>query len=200
MRSSRATDAELLHRVPDPEAVAVFYERHVDAVIRFAIRRCSNPDDAADLVSTVFLEVFAAASSFEPRRGAARPWLLGIASRCLADARRHGYRTDEVTRRLGWRPRMEPDEYERVEQMIDAARSSARLEQTLNSRLTDTEREMFLLVAADELTPAEAAQVLGIGAVVARMRLARARRKLREALAVSDPPTCLVELAKIQDQ
>ncbi len=188
MSPPHVTDAELLERMPDPTAVGQFYERHVDAVVRYAIRRCANPDDAADLVSTVFLEVFAAAPSFDPRRGAARAWLLGIASRCLADARRHGYRREELDRRLGGRPGWDHDEYEHVEHMIDAARSSARLERTLRDRLTAAEREIFLLVAVDGLTPAEAAHALGVGPVVGRMRLARARRKLRAALDSTDMP------------
>ena len=37
---------------------------HVDAVFRFAVRRCRNPEDVADLVSTVFLEMISAAPSF----------------------------------------------------------------------------------------------------------------------------------------
>ena len=36
-------------------------------------------------MSTVFLEVFSAASSYDRRRGEVRVWLLGIAARCLAD-------------------------------------------------------------------------------------------------------------------
>jgi DNA-directed RNA polymerase specialized sigma24 family protein len=48
------SDARLLSRVPAPEAVAALYERHVDAVFRFAVRRCRDPEDVADLVATVF--------------------------------------------------------------------------------------------------------------------------------------------------
>lgn len=181
--SDASTDAQLLARMPDPGAVAAFYERHVDSVLRFATRRCAGPDDAADLVSMVFLEVFAAARSFDPERGTARAWLLGIAARCLADARRYGYRSEEIARRLVARPSLDADQFERVEEMIDAARFRPQIERALRKRLTDIEREMFLLVACDGLAPSEAAEVLGLGAVVARMRLSRARAKLRSALA-----------------
>lgn len=68
------SDAELLRQVPDAEAVRVFYERHVNAVLRFAIRRCRNRDDVADLVSVVFLKLFSAAASYDGRRHDARPW------------------------------------------------------------------------------------------------------------------------------
>jgi RNA polymerase sigma-70 factor (ECF subfamily) len=46
---------------------------------------------------------------------------------------------------------------------------------------------MFELVALDGLAPAEAAAVLGIGAATGRVRLHRARRALRTALADLDP-------------
>jgi hypothetical protein len=36
----------------------VFYRRHLQAVLRFAARRCHSPEEAAELVSVVFLEVF----------------------------------------------------------------------------------------------------------------------------------------------
>src|SRR5215216_2292360 len=150
-------DSELVARVPAPEAVQALYERHVDAVLRFAIRRCRSPDDIADLVSHVFVELFSAAPSYDARYRDARPWLLGIAARCLADAQRAQFRRDDLMQRLGAQPAFEYEEYERVEQMIDAARLSPRLAHALDRRLTPAERDLFLLVAADGLTPAEAA-------------------------------------------
>ena len=175
-------DSELVARVPAPDAVRALYERHVGAVLRFAIRRCRDPEDVADLVSSVFVELFVAAPSFDTRYKDARPWLLGIAARCLADSQRAQYRRDDLTRRLGARPAFDDEEYERVEQMLDAARLSPRVERALAERLTRAERELFLLVAADGLSPADAARSLGVSAVAARMRLGRARRKLRGAL------------------
>ena len=79
------SDAELLGRSPDPDAVEAFYRRHVDTVMRFAVRRCAGPEDVADLVSITFLEAIGAARTYDAKRGPARPWLLGIAARCLAD-------------------------------------------------------------------------------------------------------------------
>jgi DNA-directed RNA polymerase specialized sigma24 family protein len=88
MSQDELLDADLLAAVPDADAVRVLYERHVDAVFRFAVRRCRNPDDVADLVSAVFLELFSAAAGYDRSKGKVRPWLLGIAARCLADQRR----------------------------------------------------------------------------------------------------------------
>ncbi|MBV9000797.1 MAG: hypothetical protein JO304_17170 [Solirubrobacterales bacterium] len=76
----QSLDADLLACVPDPDAVRALYARHVDAVFRFAVRRCRDPEDVADLVSTVFLEMLSGAASYDRRRGEVRLWLLGIAA------------------------------------------------------------------------------------------------------------------------
>ena len=172
------SDAELLGRSPDPDAVEAFYRRHVGTVMRFAVRRCSRPEDVADLVSITFLEVIGAAGTYDAKRGPARPWLLGIAARCLADHLRDSYRRAEAFQRLGAHPALTPDDAERVEGMIDAARLAEPLELGLR-QLTDAERELLLLVAEEGLPVAEAGRALGIPAPAARMRLNRARRKLR---------------------
>jgi RNA polymerase sigma-70 factor (ECF subfamily) len=183
MSRRRESDADLLARVPAPDAVGELYERHVDAVFGYAVRRARNPEDVADLVATVFLELFSAASGFDRRRGDVRPWLLGIAARCLADQRRAGYRRVELTQRLESIPQFRDDEYDRVERMIDAARHGPAVQRALAADLTPAERELFLLVADDGLSVAEAARCIGLTPVAGRMRLARARRKLRAALA-----------------
>jgi RNA polymerase sigma factor (sigma-70 family) len=182
MTPKRSIDADLLAAVPDADAVRALYERHVDAVFHFAVRRCRNPEDVADLVSTVFLELFAAAASYDRRKGEARPWLLGIAARCLADQRRSDYRRAELVARLGTAPELLGDEFERVEAMIDAARLAPAAEQALMEQLTEAEQGVFLLVAHDGLRVADAGRSLGLTPMAARMRLARARRKLRAAI------------------
>jgi RNA polymerase sigma-70 factor (ECF subfamily) len=52
--------------------------------------------------------------------------------------------------------------------------------------LPETDREALLLVAWDDLTPALAAASLGISATAFRVRLHRARRRLRDLLARQD--------------
>jgi RNA polymerase sigma-70 factor (ECF subfamily) len=78
-------------------------------------------------------------------------------------------------------PELLGDEHERVETMLDAARLASSAERAL-ADLTDAEQDLFLLVAHDGLPVADAARALGLTPVAGRMRLARARRKLRAAL------------------
>jgi RNA polymerase sigma-70 factor, ECF subfamily len=61
--------------------------------------------------------------------------------------------------------------------------------------LRPEDRRLLELVAVDGMSPVEAAAVLGISRVAARVRLTRARRRLRDALgrgpehaAASAPP------------
>jgi RNA polymerase sigma factor (sigma-70 family) len=187
MSENESPDADLLAAVPDADAVRILYERHVDAVFGFAVRRCRKPEDVADLVSAVFpLELLSAAPSYDPDKGGARGWLLGIAARCLADQRRSEHRRAELVARLGTEPGFSGDELERVEEMLDAARLAPTLERALAEELTQAEQALFLLVAHDRLRVADAARSLGLTPVAGRMRLARARRKLRRAIDMRD--------------
>ena len=54
--------------------------------------------------------------------------------------------------------------------------------------LRRVDREALVMVAWFDLTPAEAALALGIGPAAFRMRLARARRRLRAVLESSPTP------------
>jgi RNA polymerase sigma-70 factor (ECF subfamily) len=49
------------------------------------------------------------------------------------------------------------------------------------------DRKVLELVAYEQLSPTEAASALGMSPNAARLRLARARRRLRELLASADP-------------
>jgi len=68
------SDAQLLSDDgADPaEAFAVFYRRHVDALIRFAASRGLNADAAADVVAETFLGALKARHRYRPERENAR--------------------------------------------------------------------------------------------------------------------------------
>jgi RNA polymerase sigma factor (sigma-70 family) len=77
---------------------------------------------------------------------------------------------------------LEPDDVSRLIEQIDASRQIRRLHEDLQA-LPDGERAVIELVSVDGLTVAQAAAVLGIRPVTARVRLLRARRSLQSALA-----------------
>ena len=86
----------------------------------------------------------------------------------------------------GERPRFTGDEYEAVE----AARQAPHVQAALRA-MSAGDRKVLELVAYALLSPSEAAVALDISPNAARLRLARARKQLREQLVAADPPAGL---------
>ena len=165
----------------DPAALEEFYRRHVRGLTRYAARRMRDPSEAADLIAAAFLEAVESSARYDPRRGRPIAWLTGIAANLAAvQERREAAAARALARVDGQRP-LEPDDFDRLECQIDAARRVHRARAALD-RLSRVEREMLELVGQEGLLPGEAARLLGISPVAARMRLARARKKARQAL------------------
>jgi RNA polymerase sigma factor (sigma-70 family) len=172
----------------DPSCLEVFYRENVEAIQRFIARRVDDPQLAADLTADVFLAAVDAAPSYRPARGVPRAWLFGIAAIVVASERRGRARHRHAVRRIEGRRLLEGDDIARIHERIDAA-AQARSLCGAFGRLAESERVVFELVALDELSVTEAAAALGIRPATARVRLHRARRKLRGQLAVEHPPT-----------
>ena len=124
----------------------------------------------------MFLEVLATAHTFDPDRGRAVSWLYGVAGNVAAGQRRRTARQLEAERALNARRLLEPDDYNRIEERLDAA-ARARSAHHEICRLPEAERRVAELVLVDQLSPGEAAIALGISSVSARVRLSRARRR-----------------------
>lgn len=152
---------------------AAAYTAHVRAVLGYALRRVEVQEDAADVVAETFVVAWRRWGEVPPDE--VRPWLLGVARRVLANQQRSHRRRE----RLGARLRdvvgaaVVPDP-------ADGVADRDRLGLALG-RLSAADRELLTLVAWEELTPTEAAQVLGIAAGTARMRLSRARERFEAA-------------------
>jgi RNA polymerase sigma-70 factor (ECF subfamily) len=149
------------------------YDDHEPAVRAFALRRVDVPADAADVVAETFVVAWRRLEEIPPR--AERPWLLGVARRVLATLRRGHARRSRLAGRL------RDDLERRVPSVGFPSDRHADVLEAL-AGLPSRDREILQLVAWDELTPAEAAVVLGVSDVTARTRLHRARARLRTAL------------------
>ncbi len=177
------SDAELLVAArTQTAAFEELYLRHTERIVRFAARRASTPADVVDLVAAVWLEVVASLERFDPARGEGLPWILGIAANLCAVERRRVAREREAVRLLAGHRALDEEDAVRLEREIDAAGIAPRLRDELG-RLPRGERAVAELVLLDELTPTEAATALGLHPAAVRMRLARARRKLRRVAA-----------------
>jgi RNA polymerase sigma-70 factor, ECF subfamily len=176
------TDEDLLVAIAKgPGALAEFYRRHVAKIVGVGARRFDDPEEVADFVATVFLEVIQSAGSFDPRRGTAAAWLYGLAANVAAKQLRQRERAADAALRLSGRVFLQPDDYERINEQLDAAARARAVYAAMDSLRPD-DRRLLGLVAVDGLSPVEAAAALGIGRVAARVRLTRARRRLRDAL------------------
>jgi RNA polymerase sigma factor (sigma-70 family) len=180
---------ELPRIAQDPQAFESFYRAHVERVRRFVARRIADPYLAADVTADVFMASIDAAPGYRRDRGTPTGWLFGVARIVVAAEYRRASRESRANARLeGRRLLADDDDIERMQERIDAASGSRALFAAV-AQLPEGERAVLELVALDGLSVGEAGRALGIGAVAARVRLHRARRRLRSRLDLLDLDT-----------
>jgi RNA polymerase sigma-70 factor (ECF subfamily) len=168
-----------------PDAFERFYRQHVEAVQRFVARRVDDPYLAADLTADVFVAVIESAGSYRRSRGEPVAWLFGIARNVVAGERRRKAKELRTAARIRGRELVDEDDLAALHERIDRESAARALYRELTG-LPAGERAVLELVALDGLSVGEAGRALGIGAVAARVRLHRARRRLRSRLDLPD--------------
>jgi len=159
---------------------------HLGAVTGYARRRGSKDADAlAADVMTVAWRRLADVPADDPL-----PWLYGTARNLvLAEAR--------LSARAAGSSIHEP---EQVTAAPEPHELDPELARALRS-LSQLDREALLLIAWEDLTPSQAARTLGINPAAFRVRLLRARRRLRASLnrlAPSDRPPAAVSQLDVE--
>jgi RNA polymerase sigma-70 factor (ECF subfamily) len=173
------------------------FDAHHAHVLAFALRRVAGRATAEDVVSETFAVVWQKRDLIpnEPL-----PWIYAIARRIVANQNRSETRRGRLRDRIfaagdatsaadiAWM-------HEERAAVIAAFAS-----------LSETDQEVLRLVAWDELSTADGAQVLDCTPAAFRVRLHRARRALRHALAedtetqefrqVAPPPRTTAEEAR----
>jgi len=160
----------------DPGALRSLVARHQVRVFRFLARLVRSEAVAEELTNEVFLEAWRNASGFEGR-ASLTTWLLAIAHNRAVSAlrkRREESWDDEQANRL-------TDDGDDPEVSAQKADKSALLRKCLD-RLSAEHREIVDLVYYQELSIAEAAEVLGIPEATVKTRMFYARRKLSDIL------------------
>jgi len=134
-----------------------------------------------DAFVEVWVRAFAGRGGYDPAYPDARPWLFGIARNVLQWHWRSARAADHPS---GAGQAVAEDPWDAVIDRLDGAARSRALLAAVRA-LPPAERDVLLLVAWEQLTPAQAATALGVPQGTARSRLYRARTALRLALATN---------------
>ncbi|QYN19852.1 RNA polymerase sigma factor [Amycolatopsis sp. DSM 110486] len=179
-------DAGVIGRsVAEPDLFAAIFDRHAPHIHRYLARRLGR-DVADDALADTFLVAFGKRAHYDGTRPDARPWLYGIATNIVSRHRRDEVRQYRLLRAVG--PQAAVDGHaDRVAAQVSAQARGPELGAAL-AALSAKDRDVVLLVAAEQLAYEEVAQALGIPVGTVRSRLNRARRQLRAALGGAEHP------------
>jgi RNA polymerase sigma factor (sigma-70 family) len=178
----RRSDGELLAATAtDARAFAVFYRRHVSAVLAYLLSRTGRPELAADICAEVFARALETRSRYDESRGAARSWLLSMAWSRLVDAARRGAVEDRARKRLGM-PVLElsDSDLERIEELLDPRLALA---EQLLAGLPAEQRDAIRSRVLEERDYADIAASVECSEHVIRKRVSRGLTALRNQLA-----------------
>ena len=177
------TDIELVamaQAAKDDRAFTVLVERHQARLRAFLLRLSGDRSLADDIAQDAFVKAHAALASFRGG-GSFRSWLFAIAYREFLQAKRRSKAAARLAAALA--AEREPDPAAGVD-----AGMSLDIRRAL-STLDDLERAAILLCDAAGLSHTEAAAALSTPLGSIKTYVARARRKMRDALEgeVSEP-------------
>lgn len=152
------------------ERFEAVFRRHHPAVAAYARRRVPG-DVADDVVASTFLVAW---RRVEEIPADSLPWLLAVARNVIATQLRGSRRRSALRLRL--------ERAEAGSAAAPAADEPAAGVAAALGRLPANDREAITLIAWDGLRPAQAAAVLGQSPTAFRVRLHRAKRRLRREL------------------
>lgn len=177
------SDAELL--VGSRSKVDQFgelYDRNIDGMLSYFMRRTGCAQTAADLAAETFAQAFTSRHRFVDTGAPAQAWLFKIAARQLSRFRRTERVGERARRRLGVTPQpLTSDDIERVEALIDLVP----VQEALRSAVADLppkQSEALTLRVANGLSYAEVAGQLGCSEGAARVRVSRGLARLTEVM------------------
>lgn len=157
-------------------AFGVLFDRHRDRVFRHAYRLAGKRQDAEDIMSAAFLELWRCRSKVRLVEGSVLAWLLVTTTNVARNSSRAARRYRRVLDSL---PRAEQvsnpadNVFLQSEMDLDAARALA----TLN----ELDLQLVSLVVFEEYTIAAAAATLKLTPEAAKSRMHRARQRMKTA-------------------
>ena len=151
------------------------YQANFRPVQAYAVNRLGTPDDVPDVVAEVFTTAWRRLADIPPPPGD-RLWLYGTARRVIARRHRSASRLRNLVGRLA------AERYPTAQ--LQASGQDPARDQVLVAvaELKPADREALLLVHWEQLSYAEAAQVLGCSANAVGIRVHKAKARLRTLL------------------
>jgi len=146
-------------------------------LLAYALRRAASPEDAADVISETYLIAWRKLDRIPPG-DRARLWLFGVAANVL----RRGAERHRSSEALIERLRREPFSEEGRDRAVEPEAGSTRALRAALMSLSPADREILTLTAWEGLTPKQIGAVMGLSTGVVRVRLHRARARLRRRL------------------
>ena len=174
-------EAELWQRARRNEgaAFAALFDLHRDRVYRRALRLLGQVHDAEDVTAAAFFELWRKRASVRIVDGSVLPWLLVTTVNLSRNAHRSTARYRRVLQAL-------PREEAFVAEADPEIRQ--RLDETLE-QLPPVDAALLVLTALEDMPVTDAAETLGLTPGAARVRLHRARARLRLDLTDLRPAT-----------
>ncbi|HXC24909.1 MAG TPA: sigma-70 family RNA polymerase sigma factor [Gemmatimonadaceae bacterium] len=175
-------DAAIVSRMAngDEAALAVLYDRWMQAVYSLAMHLLRDADEAEDVVEETFWQAWQRAATFDATRGTVRSWLLMIGrSRALDRLRARQRQRDEIVKDSDQLLSVAADS----DPLLDAEGAERRtLVLQALQELPDDQRRALELAYFRGLSQTEVAEFLGepLGTIKTRMRLGM--QKLRNKL------------------
>lgn len=195
--SDRDSDEDLLARTArgDAQAFALLFRRRHGEVYRFALHMTGTAGAADDVTQDVFMVVMREAARYEPGRSRVTAWLCGIARNCARQ---------RLDRDRPFQPLDEEDDAWRdpalqTDPLGDLTRAEGieRVRKAVLS-LPIRYREVIVLCDLQEMSYAEAADVLACAVGTVRSRLHRGRQLLATKLSAADPSAAASQAATKQ--
>lgn len=163
--------------------ISALYERHANAVLRFMMRRTFDAQLSVDLVGETFAVAFEQRDKHRGKSDAETlSWIFGIANNLLKLYFRSGAIERRAMEQLGVAPvEVSSEEMERIEALAGSAELRSAVRDAL-AELNTEQRQAVRLRVVDELSYPLVAERLEVSEDVARARVSRGLKKLRDRL------------------
>jgi len=178
--AEQATDERLLEQAADGNTAAfqILYERYRDPIFRFAYRMLGSVEAAEDVAHDCFLSLIKEPGRFDSTRASLRTYLYGAARNQASKRYQRVGRETSIDELAGEPP--SPHHQGPMARVLNDELGSE-IERAIAS-LPPSQREALLLFEYEDLSLAEIAAIVGADSNTVKVRLFRAREKVRARL------------------